>query len=565
MGISILVVVEVARTVGILANMSSALRHALFKQPARALLRPYNLSRCLAAVPADEPSFYQMVEVFFDRGAALVEDKLIEEVGRQYVIMDKAEKKRRRDATVEQRQHLIKGIIASMKPCNHVLQINFPLKRDDGSYEIIQGFRAQHSQHRLPTKGGMRYSMAVCEDEVKALAALMTWKCAVVDVPFGGGKAGIKINAKEYSCDELERITRKFATELAKKGFLGPSIDVPAPDMATGEREMAWMADQYAKTIGHGDLNAPGCVTGKPISQGGIHGRTSATGRGIYHGTDIFCNDQYFMDKVGLTTGLKGKTEVVQGFGNVGYHAARYFHRAGAKVVGVIEWDGAIWNDEGIIPTDLDEYRMDHDGSMQGYDGADQIDIEECLYADVDILLSCACEQVIHKENAHLIKAKVISEGANGPVTPRAHDMLVESGKLVIPDMYINAGGVTVSYFEWLKNINHVSFGRLTFKYTEDTNIALLASVTESMEKRFGRVGGPIPVSPSEEFERRMSGASEKDIVHSGLDYAMERTARSMMETAIKMDLGLDMRTAAYINSVTKIFETYQAAGLTFN
>merc|ERR1712127_590472 len=200
----------------------------------------------------------------------------------------------------------IRGILASMRPCNHVIQINFPISRDDGTYENITGYRAQHSQHRLPTKGGMRYSLDVCEDEVKALAALMTWKCAVVDVPFGGGKAGICINAKDYSETELEKITRRFARELAKKGFLGPSIDVPAPDMATGEREMAWMADEYAKTIGYGDLNAKGCVTGKPISQGGIHGRTSATGSA-------------------------GKSVVVQGFGNVGFHAARYFKRAGAK------------------------------------------------------------------------------------------------------------------------------------------------------------------------------------------------------------------------------------------
>merc|ERR1712127_468448 len=228
----------------------------------------------------------------------------------------------------------IRGILASMRPCNHVIQINFPISRDDGSYENITGYRAQHSQHRLPTKGGMRYSLDVCEDEVKALAALMTWKCAVVDVPFGGGKAGICINAKDYSETELEKITRRFARELAKKGFLGPSIDVPAPDMATGEREMAWMADEYAKTIGYGDLNAKGCVTGKPISQGGIHGRTSATGSA-------------------------GKSVVVQGFGNVGFHAARYFKRAGAKIVGVIEWDGSLWNENGIDPLELDAYKLD--------------------------------------------------------------------------------------------------------------------------------------------------------------------------------------------------------------
>lgn len=514
--------------------------------------------RALAHVPAGEPSFNEMVSINFDKAAAMVEDKLVQDAGKQYTLMDSAEKKKRRGQTLEEVQHQIRGILQSMKPCNHILQVNFPLRRDDGSYEVIQGFRAQHSQHRMPTKGGMRYSLDVCEDEVKALAALMTWKCAVVDVPFGGGKAGIKIDARKYSESELERITRRFATELAKKGFLGPAIDVPAPDMATGEREMAWMADQYAKTIGYGDMNASGCVTGKPISQGGIHGRTSATGRGIYHGTDIFCQDKHFMDLVGLTTGLEGKSVVVQGYGNVGFHAARYFHRAGAKVVGVIEYNGSLWNDEGIVPEDLDDYRLDND-TIVGFPGAKAISEDEAFYADVDILLSCACEQVIHKENAHKIRAKIICEGANGPITPNGHDILVKNGKLVIPDMYINAGGVTVSYFEWLKNINHVSFGRLNFKYNEDTNFALLGSVADSMTAHFPDSG--ITVGPNANMMNRMNGASEKDIVQSGLQYTMERSAKQIISRVHAYDLGLDVRSAAFILACEKVYNTTHQAG----
>lgn len=514
--------------------------------------------RALAHVPAGEPTFNEMVSINFDKAAAMVEDKLVQDAGKQYTLMDSAEKKKRRGQTLEEVQHQIRGILQSMKPCNHILQVNFPLRRDDGSYEVIQGFRAQHSQHRMPTKGGMRYSLDVCEDEVKALAALMTWKCAVVDVPFGGGKAGIKIDARKYSESELERITRRFATELAKKGFLGPAIDVPAPDMATGEREMAWMADQYAKTIGYGDMNAAGCVTGKPISQGGIHGRTSATGRGIYHGTDIFCQDKHFMDLVGLTTGLEGKSVVVQGYGNVGFHAARYFHRAGAKVVGVIEYNGSLWNDEGIVPEDLDNYRLDND-TIVGFPGAKAISEDEAFYADVDILLSCACEQVIHKDNAHKIRAKIISEGANGPITPNGHDILVKNGKLVIPDMYINAGGVTVSYFEWLKNINHVSFGRLNFKYNEDTNFALLGSVADSMTAHFPDSG--ITVGPNANMMNRMNGASEKDIVQSGLQYTMERSAKQIISRVHAYDLGLDVRSAAFILACEKVYNTTHQAG----
>jgi glutamate dehydrogenase (NAD(P)+) len=441
----------------------------LAKQTSSALSRSsISAVRANSGIPDGEPSFYEMVEVYFDRAAGFVENKMIQDIKDNH-------KPGLRSLTLDAKIAQCQGIMAAMKPCNHVLQVNFPLKRDDGSYEMIQGFRAQHNQHRLPTKGGMRYSMDVCEDEVKALAALMTWKCAVVDVPFGGGKAGVKINAKNYSENELERLTRRFATELAKKGFLSPSIDVPAPDMATGEREMSWMADQYAKTIGHTDVNAAGCVTGKPINQGGIHGRTAATGKGIFYGTDIFCNDAHFMEQCGLTVGLEGKNVIVQGFGNVGFHAARYFHRAGAKVVGVIEWDGSLFNADGIVPEDLDEYR-NRTGSITGYTGAEARD-GDLLYADCDILLACAMEQVIHGGNADRIQAKVISEGANGPITPNGHDILVKKNKIIIPDMYINAGGVTVSYFEWLKNLNHVSFGRLSFKYTEDTVMSIFEFV----------------------------------------------------------------------------------------
>jgi len=270
---------------------------------------------------------------------------------------------------VEKRKR-VHGILSIMEPCSHVLEMTFPVQMDDGSIEVITGYRSQHSHHRTPCKGGIRYSPDVSSNEVKALSALMSYKCATVDVPFGGGKAGIKIDPRQYSDVEMERITRRFAIELAKKGFLGPGIDVPAPDVGTGPREMSWIADTYGNTVGYTDLNSSACVTGKPVHQGGIHGRITATGKGVYHGLDNFLNEATFMAMCGCTPGWAGKTFIVQGFGNVGLHATRYLCKSGARCVGVAEWDGSIFNQDGIDPQSLQEYKSEK-GTIIGFPGAE--------------------------------------------------------------------------------------------------------------------------------------------------------------------------------------------------
>ncbi|XP_022911092.2 glutamate dehydrogenase, mitochondrial-like [Onthophagus taurus] len=501
------------------------------------------------------PTFYNMVQYNFHKARVVVEEKLIESLKHQKGLppMDLSARKAK-----------VRNVMSYLEMCDAVLELNFPVKKDDGSYEMIRGYRAMHKCHKMPVKGGMRYCLSVNRDEVRALSAIMTYKCATVGVPFGGSTGGLCINPAKFTVNELEKITRRYTIELARKGFIGPEIDVPAPDVSTGEREMSWIADTYHKTFGYRDINAQGCCTGKPLNQGGIHGRISAPGRGIFNCLDQIVTSEDFMKLAGLSVGWKDKTFIIQGFGNVGLHTSRYLTGAGAKCIGIMEVDGSIISPQGINCLDLHNYKLTK-GSIVGFPGAQPYRGKNLICEPCDILIPAAGEKLINKEVAQEVKAKIVAEGANGPITPAGDKVLLSKNILILPDLFCNAGGVTVSYFEWLKNLNHTSFGRLTFKYERDSNYLLLSSVQESLERHFGQDGTKrIPIVPSESFKTRIAGASERDIVVSGLAWTMERAARELTNTAKEFNLGTDFRTAAYVAAIEKIFHTINEAGLTF-
>lgn len=444
-----------------------------------------------------------------------------------------------------------KGLLEQIKACNSIYSMRFPVKMDDGRIEVIEAYRVQHSQHKSPCKGGIRFSDEVNQDEVMALASLMTYKCAIVNVPFGGGKGGIKINPRKYSVYELEKITRRYTSELVKKNFIGPGIDVPAPDYGTGEREMAWIVDTY-QSLKPGEIDAAGCVTGKPITQGGVRGRKEATGLGVFFGIREVCNMPDVMAKLGMTTGVEGKKVVVQGLGNVGYHSAKFFREHGAIVVAIAEYEGAIYKADGINEEELFQHRKST-GSILNFAGATNLaKSADALELECDILIPAALENVINGENAPRVKAKMIGEAANGPLTPEADEVFAAKGVLVVPDMYLNAGGVTVSYFEWLKNLSHVRYGRMEKRFTENMNTHILSQIEELSGKQVTEKARNLI----------MHGADEVDLVHSGLEETMISATREIMDIWHANPDIPDMRTAAYVSAINKVATSYSELGI---
>lgn len=471
--------------------------------------------------PAAQVSFYQSVINYFDKAAP--------------------------------HTGLHKGLLEQIKICNAVYRMHFPVKIG-GEFQVIEAYRVQHSHHRLPTKGGIRYSMHVNQDEVMALATLMTFKCAIVDVPFGGAKGGVKINPWEYSPSQLERITRRYTTELVKRNFIGPAIDVPAPDYGTGSREMAWIYDTY-RAFKEGDIDAAGCVTGKPVTQQGISGRTEATGRGVYYGIREACSYKDDMAKLGLTVGTAGKTMIIQGLGNVGSYTGQISQAEGdMKIVGVAEMEGGLYDPKGIDIFKLLEFRKET-GSIIGYPAAmtfEKKDRTKVLEMECDILVPAALESQITWENADKIKAKIVGEAANGPVTSKAEEILLKRGILIIPDLFLNAGGVTVSYFEWLKNLSHMRFGRMEKRFNQNTYDNIITLIETTTKNRIG------------DRERSIiaKGADEIDLVRSGLEETMINAYNQIREVYKRKKKISDLRTAAFVNAISKVGSDYLNMGV---
>ncbi len=444
------------------------------------------------------------------------------------------------------------GLAEQIRTCNAVYQVKFGVKIR-GGYQVFTGWRAVHSEHRLPVKGGIRYANFANQEEVEALAALMTYKCSIVDVPYGGSKGALCIRPKDYTEEELEHITRRFTGELAKRGFIDPGLNVPAPDMGTSGREMAWILDEY-KQLFPNDINGDGCVTGKPVSAGGIHGRTEATGRGVQFGLREFFRHPEDVQRAGLEGGLEGKRVVIQGLGNVGYHAAKFLvEEDGVKVTAIIERDGAVINDDGLDIEAVFQHKRET-GGVKGAPGAQSFEEDGVgvLEKECDILLPAAMEGQITRENAERINTHVIAEAANGPVTYSADQVLRQKGVVIIPDAYLNAGGVTVSYFEWIKNLSHIRFGRMERRYEEAQSRGLVAAIEEATGKT---------LSDSTK-NNLIAGPDEIDLVRSGLDDTMREAYNKIREIYLERDAVEDLRTASFVLAIEKIATSYQSMEL---
>ena len=473
---------------------------------------------------ANEPSFRESVDLMFNRAVRLMD--------------------------------LSPGLENKIRVCNSTYTVRFGV-RLRGKIGTFTGYRSVHSEHMEPVKGGIRYALSVNQDEVEALAALMTYKCALVETPFGGSKGGLCIDPRQWDDHELEQITRRFAYELIKRDLIHPAQNVPAPDMGTGEREMAWIADQYAR-MNTTDINAKACVTGKPPHAGGIQGRVEATGRGVQYALREFFRHPGDVAKARLSGSLEGKRIIVQGLGNVGYHAAKFLSEEdGCKITGIIERDGALVSAAGL-EIEAVKHHLAATGGLRGFAGAAFVEDGAAVLEEAcDILIPAAMEGVINLTNADRIKAPLILEAANGPITYGADDILRKKGCVIIPDLFANAGGVTVSYFEWVKNLSHIRFGRMQ-RRAEEARSRLLVDELERLSADQG-LGWTLTADFKDRF---LTGSDELALVRSGLDDTMRTAYQSIREVWHARPEVPDLRVAAYITAIDRVAKTYRSKGL---
>jgi glutamate dehydrogenase (NAD(P)+) len=437
-----------------------------------------------------------------------------------------------------------------IKICNSTYTINFGVKIGD-EIHTFTGWRSVHSEHFEPAKGGIRYDIESSQEEVEALAALMTYKCAIIEVPYGGSKGALKINPKDWTKTEIEKITRRFAQELIKRDLINPAQNVPAPDVGTGAQEMSWIADEYRR-IFPTDINALACVTGKPPQKGGLVGRSEATGRGVQYIIREFFRHKEDYESAGFKGGLAGKKIAIQGFGNVGFHAAKFLHEEDdCKIICIMEYNGALLNPDGINVQAAKNFYTQEGTFKNCPEGSFEEDSSSFLCMDCDILIPAARENVIDESNAAEIQSKLIVEAANCPITFAADEILIKKNISIIPDIMANAGGVAGSYFEWGRNLRHIRFGRLEKRRNEyqfDTLIAAIETMT----------GKQMPDKFKEQF---IEGANEIDLVRSGLDDMMREAYQKVRLAKIAHSIP-DLRTAAYKTALDRIAFSYDSIGL---
>ena len=439
-------------------------------------------------------------------------------------------------------------LLEHLKSTHSLIKVNVGVVLD-GKINNFTGWRAVHSEHILPTKGGLRYSETVDQDDTEALASLMTYKCAIVNIPFGGAKGGLKINPKNYTMPQLREITKAFASKLINKGFISPALNVPAPDVGTSEREMEWILETY-KTLKPDDINYRASVTGKPLHRGGIAGRTEATGRGIEEVIREIFRHEDTVKEAGLKNELKDNEIIVQGFGNVGSNLARHlYNRDNAKIIAIGEFDGYLYNKKGIDINALIEFYKTNKTINNPKLGEFKNNPSELLELNCDILIPAALENAITINNVDKIKTKLIIEAANGPVSFEADQKLFEKGVMIIPDIYVNAGGVVVSYFEWVKDISHIRFGRVEKRFQEQKILDIIDLIDKKTNTK----------TDFDTIKKIIHGADEEDLAFSGLEDSMRNAFIEIYNA--KKQIKRSFRESAYYVSLKKIRNFYTVEG----